>query len=98
MLVTHCECLILQATFCFKIIIAELTVHQNRPYCAFLAELATFSAGCMSTSLILEGEKNSQTYASIYLPHESLVSQKWKTSFQLAWSEMTLQLNMINRA
>ncbi len=29
--------------------------------------------------------------------HESLVSYKWKTSFQLAWSEMPSQPNIINR-
>ncbi len=34
--------------------------------------------------------------------HESLVSQyikfKWKTSFQLAWSEILSQLNMVIRS
>ncbi len=36
--------------------------------------------------------------ASWYRIHESLVSPYWKTSFQLAWSEMPSQPNMINRA
>ncbi len=34
------------------------------------------------------------TPKGFYTPHESFVSQLWKTSFQLAWSDMPSQLNI----